>query len=164
LAGRPVLFALARALGEAWPDDVPRNTLIERAFAMLIDDVEDRLHLRVEIGRLRAVLAPLASVIATSRGFALVPHRTHELVVLEPPADEEHADVLALLADGEAWSSSALTLALGCGQRSVQRALEALEASGKAKACGRGRSSRWMAAPVIGITTTLILPGSLPIE
>ncbi|MGO8671243.1 MAG: helix-turn-helix domain-containing protein [Capsulimonadaceae bacterium] len=164
LSGRPVLFALARAMGEAWPDDVPRNTLIELAFDMLIDDVEDRLRLRVEIGRLRAVIEPLAAVIATKRGFALVPHRTHELVVLEPPVDEEHAAVLALLADGEAWSSSALALALGAGQRSVQRALEALEKSGKAQACGRGRACRWTAAPVIGITTTLILPGSLPGE
>ncbi len=27
LATRPVLFALARALGEAWPEDVSRDTL-----------------------------------------------------------------------------------------------------------------------------------------
>src|SRR5256885_11690677 len=35
--------------------------------------------------------------------------------------------VLALLSDGEAWASSALALALGASQRSVQRTLEALE-------------------------------------
>jgi hypothetical protein len=138
--------------------------LIERAFEMLIDPDEDRQRLRVEVGRLRAVIEPVAAVIATKRGFALVPHRTHDLVVLEPPVDEEHGGVLGLLSDGEAWSSSALALALGVGQRSVQRGLEALEKSGKAQACGRGRACRWMAAPVIGITTTLILPGSLPGE
>ena len=32
LASRPVLFALARALGEAWPGDVPRDMLVARAF------------------------------------------------------------------------------------------------------------------------------------
>ena len=30
LATRPVLFALARALGEAWPGDVSRDALIAR--------------------------------------------------------------------------------------------------------------------------------------
>lgn len=161
LAGRPLLFELARAMAEAWPDDVPRNTLIERAFEMQIDDVEDRLRLRVEIGRLRALLAPLASVIATKRGFALVPHHAHELAVLEPPFVTQHADVLAVLADGEAWSSSALALALGGGQRTVQRALESLEIAGKVQAVGRGRACRWMACPHIGIPTILLLPGSV---
>ncbi len=32
LATRPVLFTLARALGEAWPGDVPRSALLARAF------------------------------------------------------------------------------------------------------------------------------------
>lgn len=118
IAGRPLLFALARALGEAWPGDVPRNTLIEWEFEKLLDDDEDRLHLRVEIGRLRAVLAPLASVVATKRGFALDPRGARKVVTFEPLVEEEHVDVLALLADGEAWSSSAMALALGGGQRS----------------------------------------------
>jgi hypothetical protein len=122
------------------------------------------LRLRVEIGRLRAVLAPLASINATKRGFALVPHRTQEIVVLEPPVEEEHAAVLALLADGEAWSSSAMATALGVGQRSVQRSLETLEGSRKVQSFGRGRSCRWITSPVIGFTTTLLLPGSLPGE
>jgi biotin operon repressor len=34
--------------------------------------------------------------------------------------------VLAFLADGESWSSSALALALGTSQRTVQRALDRL--------------------------------------
>jgi len=164
LASRPLLFEIIRALGEAWPDDAPRNTLIERIFEMRIDDDEDRLRLRVEVGRLRAALEPLAAVISTKRGFALVPHATHDLAVLEPPAREEHAAVLAQIADGEAWSSSALALALGASQRSVQRMLEALEKSGKVQPVGRGRACRWIASPMIGFTTTLLLPGSLPSE
>ena len=164
LASRPLLFEIVRALGEAWPDDAPRNTLIERAFEMRIDDDEDRLRLRVEVGRLRAALEPLAAVISTKRGFALAPHETHELVVLAPPVEEEHASALAQLSDGEAWSSSALALALGASQRSVQRMLESLEKSGKVQPVGRGRACRWIASPVIGFMTTMLLPGSLPTE
>jgi hypothetical protein len=162
LSGRTLLFDLVLAMAEAWPDDVPRNELIERAFEMLIDDVEDRLRLRVEIGRLRALLKPLASVIATKRGFTLVPHHTHELAVLAPPSEEQHTDVLAVLADGEAWSSSALAMAVGAGQRTVQRALESLEKMGKVSSVGCGRACRWMTSPQIGISTVLLLPGSLP--
>jgi tetratricopeptide (TPR) repeat protein len=75
LARRPVLFALARALGEAWPGDVPRGTLITRAFRAKHADESHRARLRVEIGRLRAALRTLAGVSATERGFALVPRR-----------------------------------------------------------------------------------------
>jgi hypothetical protein len=161
LAGRPLLFAIVRSLGEAWPDDIPRNTLIEQAFEMLIDDDQDRLKLRVEIGRLRAALAPLADVISTKRGYALAPRETHDLVVLAPPFEEEHAAVLAHLSDGEAWSSSALALALSASQRSVQRALESLEKSGKVQSVGRGPACRWIGSPIVGFTTTLLLPGSI---
>ena len=167
LAGRPVLFDLARALAEVWPDDVPRNTLIERAFEMLIDADEDRLRLRVEIGRLRTLLEPLASVIATKRGFALVPRTQYvagRVVLIEPPVEEKHSDVIALLADGEAWSSSALALALNVGQRTVQRSLEELAAPGRVQSIGRGRACRWTASPIIGFATTLLLPGTLPGE
>ena len=114
LAQRPVLFALARALGEAWPGDVPRDALVARAFRARHADESHRARLRVEIGRLRALLRPLADVRATTRGFALVPRAARrEVVVLARPVDEAHAAVLALLADGESWSSSALALALG---------------------------------------------------
>src|SRR3989442_10241099 len=54
LARRPVLFALARALGEAWPADVPRGTLVARAFRAKLADESHRARLRVEVGRLRA--------------------------------------------------------------------------------------------------------------
>ena len=162
LAGRPVLFALARALGEAWPGDVPRGTLLARAFGAKFADESHRARLRVEIGRLRAMLRTLADVRATKRGFALVPRRDCEIVVLARPVEEQHAAVLAFLADGESWSSSALALALGASQRTVQRALDALAAAGKVLSFGRGRARRWMTPPVPGFTTTLLLPAPLP--
>jgi hypothetical protein len=162
LARRPVLFALARTLGEAWPGDVPRGTLIARAFRARHADESHRARLRVEIGRLRTGLRTLAGVSATKRGFALVPRRAREIVVLARPVEEEHAAVLAFLADGESWSSSALALALGASQRTVQRALDSLAAAGKVQSFGRARARRWMTRPVPGFTTTLLLPGPLP--
>lgn len=162
LARRPVLFTLARALGEAWPGDVPRGTLIARAFGARFSDESHRARLRVEAGRLRAMLRGVAELRATRQGFALSPRRAGEVVVLARPVEDEHASVLALLADGESWSSSALALALGASQRSVQRALDALAASGKAQPFGRGRARRWMTPPLPGITTTLLLPAPLP--
>jgi hypothetical protein len=162
LATRPVLFALARALGEAWPADVPRATLLARAFGAKFADESHRARLRVEIGRLRTMLRAFARISATPHGFALAPRRAREVVVLAQPVDERHGDVLAFLADGEAWSSSALALALGASQRSVQRALDALAAAGKVQSFGRGRARRWLTPPVGGFTTTLLLPAPLP--
>jgi hypothetical protein len=164
LSRRPVLFALARALGEAWPGDVARDTLVARAFGAKRADESHRARLRVEVGRLRAVLRTLADVDATKRGFALTPRRSREVVVLARPVDEEHGAVLALLADGESWSSSALAVALGTSQRSVQRALDSLAAAGKVQSFGRGRARRWMTPPVPGFTTILLLPAPLPID
>jgi hypothetical protein len=166
LARRPVLFALARALGEAWPGDVPRDTLVARAFRAKRADESHRARLRVEVGRLRRVLRTLADVSATKRGFALAPRRAREVVVLARPVEEEHAAVLAFLADGESWSSSALALALGTSQRTVQRALDSLAAAGRGKvqSFGRGRARRWMTPPLLGFTTTLLLPAPLPID
>jgi hypothetical protein len=162
LARRPVLFALARALGEAWPQDVPRATLVALAFRGKLADESHRARLRVEVGRLRAALRTLAGVSATSRGFVLVPRRARKVVVLARPVEEPHAAVLAFLADGEQWSSSALSLALGASQRTVQRALDQLAAAGKVQPFGRGRARRWMTPPVGGFTTTLLLPAPLP--
>jgi hypothetical protein len=164
LARRPVLFALARALCEAWPGDVPRDTLIARAFGSKFTDESHRARLRVEVGRLRTLLQMLASVSATKRGFALAPRRAREVVVLARPVEEEQAAVLAFLTDGESWSSSALALALGTSQRTVQRALDSLAAGGKVQSVGRGRARRWMTPPVPGFTTTLLLPAPLPID
>jgi hypothetical protein len=162
LATRPVLFALARALGEAWPGDVPRSTLVARAFRAKHADESHRARLRVEVGRLRVELRMLADVSATKRGFALAPRGAREVVVLAPPVEEQHAAVLAFLADGESWSSSALAIALGASARTVQRALDSLAAAGKVQSFGRGRARRWMTPLVPGFPTILLLPGPLP--
>jgi DNA-binding transcriptional ArsR family regulator len=162
LATRPVLFALARALSEAWPGDVPRGALVARAFRAKHADESHRARLRVEVGRLRTALRTLAGVSATKKGFALAPRGAREVVVLAPPVEEQHGAVLAFLADGESWSSSALALALGASQRTVQRALDSLAAAGKVRPFGRGRARRWMTPPVPGFTTTLLLPAPLP--
>jgi hypothetical protein len=164
LAKRPVLFALARALAEAWPGDVSRDALVARAFGLKHADESLRARLRVEVGRLRKMLRTLADVSATKRGFALVPRRAREIVVLARPVEEQHASVLAFLADGESWSSSALALALGASQRTVQRALDSLAATDKVQSFGRGRARRWMTPPVPGFATMLLLPAPLPSE
>jgi hypothetical protein len=153
---------LARALAEAWPEDVPRGALMARAFRAKRVDESHRARLRVEMGRLRVELRTLAEVSATQRGFALVPRRAAKVIVLAPPVEERHAAVLAFLADGESWSSSALAIALGMSSRTVQRSLDSLAASGKAQSFGRGRARRWMSAPVPGFPTILLLPGPLP--
>ena len=164
LARRPVLFALARALAEAWPGDVPRDLLLARAFGARFVDESHRARLRVEIGRLRRMLRRLVEISATKRGFALVPQRGRKVVVLARPVEEEHADVLAFLADGESWSSSALALALGASQRTVQRALDSLAAAGKVQSFGQARARRWITPPVPGFTTILLLPAPLPTD
>jgi DNA-binding winged helix-turn-helix (wHTH) protein len=164
LARRPVLFTLVRVLAEAWPDDVSRDALIARAFRARHADESHRARLRVEIGRLRNLLGRVAEVNATRRGFVLVPRRAREVVVLARPVEERHAALLALLADGESWSSSALALALGTSQRSVQRALDGLAEGGKVQSFGRGRARRWTMPSLPGFATTLLLPGALPID
>lgn len=162
LATRPVLFTLARALAEAWPQDVPRGVLITRAFRAKVADESHRARLRVEMGRLRTKLRTIANVSATERGFSLAPGGARQVLVLARPVEEEYASVLALLADGESWSSSALALGLGASQRTVQRALDALAESGKVQSFGRGRARRWMTPPVPGFATALLLPAPLP--
>ncbi len=164
LARRPVLFALARTLAEAWPADVTREVLVARAFKGKRADESYRARLRVEVGRLRKLLRGLASVSASKTGFALAPRRASEVVVLARPVEERHGAVLALLADGESWSSSALALALGTSQRSVQRSLDSLAVTGKVQSFGGGRARRWLTPTVPGFTTTLLLPVALPID
>jgi hypothetical protein len=164
LARRPVLFALARALAEAWPGDVDRHTLIARAFRTRRPNESHRARLRVEIGRLRALAAPLAHIEATARGFALTSRGERAVVVLVPPIDGDQASMLALLSDGAAWSTSALALALGASQRTVQRALVELEAAGRVRSIGRARAKRWLSPPLAGFTTILLLPAALPFE
>jgi tetratricopeptide (TPR) repeat protein len=162
LARRPVLFTLARALAEAWPGDVDRQALIARAFRTRHPNESHRARLRVEMGRLRALVVPLARIEATARGFVLRPRGACDVVVLAPPIDGDQASLVALLSDGAAWSSSALALALGTGQRTVQRALVELEAAGRVRSIGRARARRWLSPPLAGFTTILLLPAALP--
>ncbi|MDP3836319.1 MAG: helix-turn-helix domain-containing protein, partial [Hydrogenophaga sp.] len=164
LARRPVLFALARALAQAWPGDVDREALIADAFRTRRPDDTHRARLRVEIGRLRALVKSMARIEATERGFILQPLDGREVVVLAPPIDGEQASLVALLSDGAAWSTSALALALGASQRTVQRALAELEAEGRVRAIGQARARRWLAPTLAGFTTILLLPAALPIE
>lgn len=161
LARRPVLFTLALELALAFPDDASRQTLIARAFRVRRGDESHRARLRVEMGRLRAILRPLAGVHATAQGFALTPRSTREVRVLAQPFEEEHGAVIAVLNDGESWSSSALALALGASQRTVQRALDALADAGRIQSLGRGRAQRWIMPPMPGFATTLLLPTAL---
>ena len=163
LARRPVLFELARALAEAWPGDVDRHALIARAFRARRPNESHRARLRVEIGRLRALVAPLARIEASARGFALTPVGERDVVVLMPPIDGDQASLQALLADGAAWSTSALALALGASQRTVQRALVELEAAGRVRSIGQARARRWLSPPLAGFTTNLLLPAALPL-
>lgn len=163
LASRPVLFALARALAEAWPGDVDRQTLIARAFRTRRPDESHRARLRVEMGRLRSLAAGLAQFEATARGFVLAPHGKHDVFVLAPPIDGDEASLVALLSDGAAWATSALALAVGASQRTVQRALVKLETAGKVRSNGRARARRWLATPLTGFTTILLLPAALPL-
>ena len=162
LATRPVLLLVARTLAEAWPGEATREALVARAFRGKVADESYRVRLRVEIGRLRTLLRPMADVIATKSGFVLVPRHARDVVVLARPVEERHAALLALLADGETWQTSALALATGASQRNVQRALEALAAQGKVQAVGRGRARRWMTPPMPGFATTLLLALALP--
>ncbi len=164
LARRPVLFALARTLAEAWPGDVDRERLIALAFRTAHPDETHRARLRVEIGRLRALVKPMANIEATARGFILRPARDQAVAVLAPPIDGDQASLLALLSDGAAWSTSALALALGDSQRTVQRALVALEATQRVRSIGRARARRWLAPPLTGFTTILLLPAALQME
>ena len=162
LATRPILFALLRRLAETFPAGASRHSLLLHAFRARHADESHRARLRVEMGRLRAALKPLAAIEATKEGFVLVPRQGQRVAVLEPPNDEPHAEILALFADGEAWSSSALAIALGTSARTVQRALEALHAAGKVQPVGRGRARRWLSPTPGAFSTFLLLPGPLP--
>ncbi|QDL36225.1 helix-turn-helix domain-containing protein [Rhodoferax sediminis] len=164
LARRPVLFTLALALAQGWPGDVDRDALIALAFRTRRPDETHRARLRVEIGRLRALVKTLAQIEATTRGFVLKPCGARDVVVLAPPIAGDQAALVALLCDGAAWSTSALALALGASQRTVQRALAELEAEGRVRAIGRARARRWLAPPLVGFTTILLLPAALPID
>jgi hypothetical protein len=161
LSRRPVLFALLRALAEAWPGSAARETLAGRAFGAARLNPSLRVRLRVDLGRLRAALRGLAGIAATPLGFALAPQQGRPVAVLAPPVEGEGGAILALLADGEPWATSGLALALGASPRSVQRALAALAERGSVHSLGRGRSRRWLWRPPGGLSTALV-PGAPP--
>jgi len=164
LARRPVLFTLARELAGAWPGDIAREELIASAFHTRRPDETHRARLRVEMGRLRALAAPFAGIEATARGFQLTPADGRQVVLVAPPVEGEEGALVALLSDGAAWSTSALALAVGASQRTVQRALAELEADGRVRAIGQARARRWMAPPLAEFTTILLLPSALRLD
>jgi hypothetical protein len=163
LVQRPTLLELVLALAEKAPGEVGRDLLIARVFGARRINDSHRVRLRVEIGRLRKLLATCAELCATPSGFALVPRGGRPATLLLPSAEGEASALWALLRSGEAWATSALALALGKSQRSVQRALAELEAEGKVRAVGDGRARRWVATPNAGFATSLLLvaPGTL---
>lgn len=164
LARRPVLFTLARELAAAWPGDVAREALIASAFRTRHPDETHRARLRVEMGRLRALAAPMANIEATARGFVLKPLDGRKVVLLAPPIDGDEASLVALLSDGAPWSTSALAQALGESQRTIQRALAELEADGRVRSIGQARAKRWLAPPLTEFTTILLLPAALQLD
>ena len=161
LARRPVLFALARALARGVARQTCRGRRSSRGpSARKHADESHRARLRVEIGRLRTLLRTLAGVSATKQGLCAGAARAREVVVLARPVEERHAAVLAFLADGESWSSSALALALGASQRTVQRALDSLR-GGRQGAVVRPRAGASLDDPArAGIHDDLVTPGS----
>jgi hypothetical protein len=134
LATRPVLFALARALAEAWPGDAPRDALLARAFGAREADESHRSRLRVEVGRLRALLRPLARLTATKGGFSLSPRGARTVAVLAPPSRERTPPC----------SRCSRTASRGRARRSRWR-------SERASAPCNARSTRWRprAGPVL---------------
>lgn len=158
LASRPILMSLAVGLAEAWPRAATREVLLSQVFGARHADESHRTRLRVEVTRLRKLLAPLATISATKKGFRLVP-MAGDVAVLTHPMRGQDALIMALLADGELWASSALAMVLGLSTRSVQRSLQGLQEAGKIQSIGRARSLRWTALAVPGFPMSLLLPG-----
>jgi hypothetical protein len=162
LCKRPVLLGLAVALAEAGPRGARREELVRQVFGARTANESHRARLRVEIGRLRKLLTGAATVSATADGFALVPVRGAEAVVMLPPTPGESSALVALLSGSESWSTSGLAAAIGKSQRAVQRALQDLEAEGRVQAVGRGRARRWVGPLPGGFATTLLLVAERP--
>jgi hypothetical protein len=71
-------------------------------------------------------------------GFALRRAARSEVVVLAPPVEDEHAAVLAFLADGESWSSSALG---DCARSAAAHRAAALDALAAPARCSRSAAA-----------------------
>ena len=165
LARRPVLFALARALAEAWPGDVDREALIAqrlphpppRRDAPRAPARRDRPPARARRAAGAASRPPrAASCSGRTTGATSSCWRRRSMA--------SRRRCWRCSSDGAAWSTSALALALGASQRTVQRALAELEAAGRVRSIGRARAQRWLAPPLAGFTTILLLPAALPLE
>jgi hypothetical protein len=157
LVSRPVLLALLAALAAGAPGEATRSALLERAFGVRRVNESHRVRLRVELSRLRRLLANMAEIVATPAGFRLQARGGAETLLVLPPAADDASELLALLGGGEPWSTSALAAALGKSQRSVQRALAALYEEERVTSTGKGRAQRWVLTPQTTFTTTLLL-------
>lgn len=157
LVTRPILLELLLPLAQNAPNEVPRVELIARAFGVRRANDSHRARLRVELGRLRRLLAGLAGIAATPAGFALQPCAGRGVSLLLPASAGESSELFSLLRGGEAWGTAGLAAALGKSQRAVQRALAELEAAGKVRSVGRGRAQRWVALPGDYATSLLLV-------
>lgn len=157
LGSRPVLFALLRSLGRASPSDVTREDLLHQAFGAREADESHRARLRVEMTRLRQMLRGLADIAATTNGYRLSPAGAQPLAILTFPTSGQNGALLSLLADGQLWSSSALSQVLQLSSRTVQRTLDTLHRQGLVQPIGHGRARRWTLSALPGFPTTLLL-------
>lgn len=160
LVTRPVLFSLLSCLATAWPGECRREDLIGAVFRGRQVDESYRARLRVEMLRLRRLLGAVGSVVATAGGYRLVPDNATAVVMIEPLAGTRHAQLLALLGDGEAWTSLAVAEALGASRRTAQRSLEALSREGLVRKQGAGSAQRWRAPGVDPIALAMLLPAA----
>ncbi len=158
LASRPVLWKIARLLCESWPQATSRDVLRSEALEAKAANEAWRTRLRVEVGRLRKALSPIATIESADGGYLICPLGVEEVAVLLVPEDSDFGELRALLADGQAWSTSSLALALGMSQRNVQRLLAELEADGRVRSAGKGRAKRWLAGTALASTTAMLLP------
>ena len=113
--------------------------------------------------RKRGVVCSSAGNHAQGLALAAQIYGIPAVVVMAPPIDGPAGSILALLAGGESWSTSALAYTLGSSQRTLQRALRQLEEAAAVRAVGHGRSRRWLAPALGGFATTLLLPGALAV-
>ena len=159
LVRRPILFALLLVLARAWPGEVARDELAARAFDARRVNASHRSRLRVEVGRLRKLIAGLAEPVATDAGYALASPR--EVVTLLPPSDDDDARIAILLGDGAAWSAQSLAEHAGVSKRTAQRALAGLVENGSAIRTGKAKDVRYM-RPGPRIASRMLLLGLVP--
>lgn len=157
LSTRLVPFDLARELAATWPEPADRDALIRTVFGARRIRDSDRVKLRVEVGRLRPLIAAVAAVEPVGPGYVLRPLAA-DVAVLSPPFEGEGAMIRALLADGAAWSAAAVAAALGVSVRTAQRLLKQAAEAGDVVLSGSGRTTRWVLMQSHALRTPLLLP------